>query len=65
MLRASPFFAGTVMISPRASNATRAPVGEIAAFPSLDATGTKRGSVAVSSPAIVIGTLAAWPVRVS
>src|SRR3989442_12628661 len=30
--RLSPFFAGTVKMSPRASNTARAPVGEMSAF---------------------------------
>ena len=37
-LRGSPFSAGTVRISPRASNTARAPVGEISAFRSRLAT---------------------------
>ena len=41
--RASPFSAGTVNISVRASNAARAPVGEMAALMMLRATLTCRG----------------------
>ena len=37
-LRGSPFSAGTVMISPRASNTARTPFGEMSAFSSRLAT---------------------------
>ena len=50
-LRTSPFSAGTVRISPRASNATRLPPGDSAGAPSFFSTFAKRGRTSGKSPA--------------
>src|SRR5262245_62111490 len=52
-LRASPFSAGTLMISPRDSKTARAPVGEIAALEMRVPTFSNFGRRASISPLIV------------
>src|SRR5215468_2304794 len=50
-LRGSPFSAGTVMISPRASKTARAPVGEMWALKIRSPTFSKRGRTVATSAA--------------
>ncbi|MCG3163346.1 MAG: hypothetical protein JMDDDDMK_04740 [Acidobacteria bacterium] len=55
-LRMSPFSAGMVKISPRASTTTRLPVGEIAIFVIRLATSSHRAIIHGKSPAAVMFT---------
>jgi hypothetical protein len=56
MLRGSPFSAGTVTISPRASNSARVAVGDRCAPVRLRLTFTSRSRTSGRSPAIRTGT---------
>src|SRR5712691_6629441 len=61
-LRTSPFSAGMVNISPRASTTTRLPVGEIAMFVRRLLTSSHFGIIQGKSPAAVIFTMRSLPV---
>src|SRR5260221_13523248 len=60
-LRTSPFSAGIVKISPRASTSTRLPVGEIPMFVMRLVTSSQRGIIHGKSPVAVIGTTCSRP----
>src|SRR5262249_48690937 len=60
-LRMSPFSAGTVNTSPRASAATRLPVGESAMFDMRLVTSSQCGIIQGKSPAAVILTMRSLP----
>src|SRR5262245_53878744 len=55
--RTSPFSAGIVKISPRASTTMRLPVGESAMLVMRPLTSSQRGIIHGKSPAAVIGTI--------
>ncbi len=57
----SPFSAGIVNTSPRASTATRLPVGESARFVIRAVTSSQRGIIHGKSPLAVIGTMCSVP----
>ncbi len=60
-LRTSPFSAGIVKISPRASTTTRLPVGESAMFVMRLVTSSQRGIIQGKSPAAVMFTTCCLP----
>src|SRR5206468_9041393 len=60
-LRVSPFSAGIVKTSPRASSKTRLPVGDISRFVILLPTSSQRGIIHGKSPAAVILTTCSLP----
>src|SRR5712671_6302111 len=60
-LRTSPFSAGIVKISPRASTATRLPVGEIAMFVMRPVTSSQCGIIHGKSPVAVMLTTCSLP----
>src|SRR5437870_13565411 len=60
MFRGSPFSAGTVMISPRASNSARVALGDRCAPLRRLLTFTIRARTSGRSPAIWIGTCLVW-----
>src|SRR4051812_27606234 len=60
-LRMSPFSAGMVKISPRASTATRRPVGEMARDVMREVTSCQRGIIQGKSPVAVISTMWVLP----
>src|SRR5690242_3131718 len=60
-LRTSPFSAGTVTISPRASIAARLAVGESAMLVVKRDTSFHSGIIHAKSPAAVIGTMCSRP----
>src|SRR4051794_28642585 len=62
MLRTSPFSAGMVKISPRASTAARRPVGDSARFVMLRPTSFHCGIIHAKSPLAVMFTTAVRPV---
>src|SRR5581483_1346503 len=62
MLRTSPFSAGIVKISPRASTTARFPVGDNAMETMRDETSFHCGIIHGNSPATVIGTTCSRPV---
>ena len=64
-LRASPFSAGIVNTSPRASTATRRPAGEIASAVTRLVTSFHCGIIQGKSPAAEIGTTRVRPVAAS
>src|SRR5450830_256242 len=61
-LRASPFSAGIVKISPRASATTRLPVGDSAMFVMRLVTSSQRGIIQGKSPVAVMFTTCSLPV---
>src|SRR5437764_15331661 len=60
-LRTSPLSAGIVKISPRASTATRLPVGDRIRFVIRPATSSQLGIIQGKSPAAVISTIWVFP----
>src|SRR3954470_14447859 len=60
-LRTSPFSAGIVKISPRASTTTRLPVGESPRFDIRAVTSSQRAIIQGKSPFAVIGTILSLP----
>src|SRR5260370_8180288 len=64
-LRSSPFSIGMVTISPRNSNAARAPLGDRLALRMYFAPFTKRGRVSLRSAATAIFTRLSLPLRAS
>src|SRR2546425_11467645 len=60
-LRTSPFSAGMVKISPRASTTTRFPVGDNARFVMRLVTSTQFGIIQGKSPLAVIFTMCSLP----
>ena len=60
-LRASPFSAGIVKISPRASTNTRLPVGEMPRFVMRLVTSSQRGIIQGKSPVAVMLTMCSLP----
>src|SRR5258708_2781612 len=60
-LRTSPFSAGIVKLSPRASTTTRLPVGERPRFDMRAVTSSQRGIIHGKSPFAVIGTTVSLP----
>src|SRR6266550_5869397 len=59
--RTSPFSAGIVKISPRASTTTRFPVGETPMFVMRLVTSSQRGIIHGKSPAAVMLTMCSLP----
>src|SRR6188472_1942315 len=60
-LRTSPFSAGMVKISPRASTTTRLPVGERPRLDMRAVTSSQRGIIQGKSPVATIGTTLSLP----
>src|SRR4029079_7426671 len=61
MLRVSPFAAGTVKISPRASTSTRLPVAEMPSVVIRLVTSSKRAIIHGKSPAALIVSISLLP----